>query len=62
MMIDTADWVRTARAAGLDLALRDYPDDVAAAAASAAAAAKGFTPPTDPRAEPWPPMRVGPGL
>ena len=56
------DWVKTAEAAGLAIALKDHYADVAAAAASAASAAKGVTPPADPRAEPWPPMRVGPAL
>ena len=57
-----AYWIMTARAAGLEKALQDHNADVAAAAASAASAAKGVTPPADPRAEPWPPMRMGDGL
>ncbi len=60
--MDEPDWVKVAEAAGLAVALKDYRDDVAAAAASAASAAKGMTPPSSKRAEPWPPMRVGPGL
>ena len=57
-----AYWVMVARHAGLDKALSEHHDDVAAAATSAAAAAKGVTPPSNPRAEPWPPMRMGDGL
>ncbi len=57
-----AFWVLVARQAGLDRALSEHHDDVAAAAASAAAVAAGFTAPSDPRAEPWPPMRMGTGL
>jgi hypothetical protein len=55
-------WVMVAREAGLDKALLEHYDDIAAAAASAATAAKGFAAPSDPRAEPWPPMRMGSGL
>jgi len=47
-----------ARLAGLKDTLADFPEDVAAAAALAANARAGFTPPADPAAEPWPPMRV----
>jgi hypothetical protein len=49
-----------ARRAGLAKALAEFPEDVAAAAeqASSAVAKKA---PSDPRAEPWPPMRVGTG-
>jgi hypothetical protein len=46
------------RLAGLKIALADFPEDVAAAAAIAAQARAGFTPPADPAAEPWPPMRA----
>ena len=55
-------WVLVARAAGLDLALAEVRDDVAAAAEAAAVGVAGLVPPADPRAEPWPPMRVGAGL
>jgi hypothetical protein len=48
-----------ARRAGLDKALAEFPDDVAAAAEQAAGAAARMKAPSDPRAEPWPPMRVG---
>lgn len=51
-----------ARRAGLQKALAEFPDDVQAAARQAAAAADNIKPPNDPRAEPWPPMRVGDGL
>jgi hypothetical protein len=51
-----------ARAAGLDKALADFPDDVAAAAAQALNNAHAVQVPTDPAAEPWPPMRPGIGL
>ena len=48
-----------ARRAGLDKALAQFPDDVAAAAAQAEGVAARVNAPTDPAAEPWPPMRVG---
>ncbi len=51
-----------ARAAGLDKALAEFPDDLAAAAAQALATAGAIAIPTDPAAEPWPPMRPGVGL
>ena len=51
-----------ARRAGLDKALAEFPDDVAAAAKQAADVAAKMKAPTDPRAEPWPPMRPGDGL
>jgi len=47
-----------ARAAGLDKALADFPDDVAAAAAQAMNNAGVVEFPRDPAAEPWPPMRA----
>lgn len=47
-----------ARAAGLDKALADHPEDVAAAAAQAELHAGTIAFPTDPAAEPWPPMRA----
>jgi len=50
-----------ARRAGLDKALAEFPDDVIAAATQAGTAAARMQPPTDPRAEPWPPMKVGAG-
>ena len=60
--MDKATIEALARRAGLEKALAEFPDDVEAAAKQAAAAAKGIKPPGDPRAEPWPPMRVGDGL
>ena len=51
-----------ARRAGLDKALAEFPEDVAAAASQAAGAAQKIKGPADPRAEPWPPRRVGDGL
>jgi hypothetical protein len=51
-----------ARAAGLHKALAEFPDDVAAAAAQALNNAGVVKVPTDPTAEPWPPMRAGIGL
>ncbi|MDE2006878.1 MAG: hypothetical protein KGI51_09955 [Rhodospirillales bacterium] len=51
-----------AKAAGLDKALAEFPEDVAAAAAQAEATAGAIAVPTDPAAEPWPPMRPGIGL
>ena len=50
-----------ARAAGLEKALAQFPDDVAAAAAQALNNASGFHVPDDPAAEPWPPMQAGSG-
>jgi len=47
-----------ARRAGLDKALAEFPEDVAAAEQASGSVAK-MKPPSDPRAEPWPPMRVG---
>ena len=51
-----------AQAAGLDKALAEFPEDVAAAAAQARGTAGAIHAPTDPAAEPWPPMRPGVGL
>ena len=48
-----------ARRAGLDKALAEFPEDVAAAAEQASGSVAKMKPPSDPRAEPWPPMRVG---
>jgi thiamine pyrophosphate-dependent acetolactate synthase large subunit-like protein len=49
-----------ARAAGLEKALAEYPDDVAAAARQALASAGAIVVPADPAVEPWPPMRPNP--
>jgi hypothetical protein len=51
-----------ARAAGLDKAVRDFPEDVVAAAGAAEKARNDFSAPADPTAEPWPPMRMKSGL
>jgi hypothetical protein len=53
---------KLARAAGLDKALAEFPDDVAIAAEQALGNKDGVAYPTDPAAEPWPPMRAGSGL
>ena len=50
-----------ARRAGLDKALAQFPEDVTAAARQASGSAAKMTVPSDPRAEPWPPMRVRSG-
>jgi hypothetical protein len=60
--MDKAEMEILARRAGLQKALADFPEDVAAAAKQAAEAADKLKPLDDPRAEPWPPMRVGDGL
>jgi hypothetical protein len=51
-----------ALAAGLDKALAAFPDDVKAAAEQALNNAGVVQVPTDPAAEPWPPMRAGTSL
>jgi hypothetical protein len=51
-----------ARRAGLDKALAQFPEDVTAAATQAANVVEKIKQPTDPAAEPWPPMRTGSGL
>jgi hypothetical protein len=50
---------KLAHAAGLDKALAEFPDDVALAAAQALGNQGAIEYPTDPVAEPWPPMRAG---
>jgi len=54
--------VTLARLAGLERALAEFPEDVAAAAAPALGHRHILHAPTDPAAEPWPPMRAGIGL
>jgi hypothetical protein len=49
---------RLARAAGLDKALKQFPEDVAVAAQSAASTRSAAGPLDQFAAEPWPPMRV----
>jgi hypothetical protein len=51
-----------AKRAGLDKALAEFPDDVAAAAEQAEGGPAKMIAPTDPRVEPWPAMRAGEGL
>jgi hypothetical protein len=58
--MDKTDVLAVARAAGLHKAVREFRDDVIAASLAAAHARRGFEPPADPAAEPWPPMRVSP--
>ncbi len=53
---------KLARAAGLDKALAEFPDDVALAAEQALGNRGAIAYPDDPAAEPWPPMRAGAGL
>ena len=48
-----------AKAAGLDKAFAEFPEDVAAAAEQALNTAGAIRFPTDPADEPWPPMRAG---
>ncbi len=60
--MDQQLFVALARAAGLDKALAEYPDDVRAAAEQSLNNAGSVKVPTDPAAEPWPPMRAGVGL
>jgi hypothetical protein len=54
--------IALARAAGLDKALAEFPDDVKTAAEQALNNAGVIQVPADPAAEPWPPMRPGTGL
>jgi hypothetical protein len=54
--------IALARAAGLDKALADFPDDVEAAARQALDNTHSFRVPADPAAEPWPPMRAATAL
>lgn len=50
-----------AKAAGLEKAFAEFPDDVAAAVEQALSNAAAIKYPSDPAAEPWPPMRAGDG-
>ena len=50
---------KLAQVAGLGKALAEFPDDVAAAAEQAPGNRDTVAYPTDPAAEPWPPMRAG---
>lgn len=60
--MDKALMEALARRAGLQKALAEFPDDVAAAAAQAGNISERIKTPADPRAEPWPPMKPGDGL
>ena len=60
--MDKATIELLARRAGLEKALADFPEDIVIAATQASGAAAKMKAPTDPRAEPWPPMRAGEGL
>ena len=62
MPIDKSTLELLARRAGLEKALAEFPDDVAAAAEQASNVVERMKASTDPRAEPWPPMRHGGGL
>ena len=57
--MDQATIELLARRAGLDKALTEFPEDVTAAAQQASASVADMKGPTDPRAEPWPPMKAG---
>lgn len=61
-IMDKATMELLARRAGLDKALTEFPEDAAAAAEQASKSVTRLRVPTDPRAEPWPPMRAGAGL
>jgi len=60
--MDKATIELLARRAGLAKALAEFPEDVTAAATQAANVVEKIKQPTDPAAEPWPPMRAGVGL
>ena len=60
--MDKATVELLARRAGLEKALAEFPEDVTAAAEQAGKSVARLKSPTDPRAEPWPPMRAGAGL
>jgi hypothetical protein len=57
--MDQATIELLARRAGLDKALAEFPEDVTAAAMQASGSVADMKAPTDPRAEPWPPMQAG---
>jgi hypothetical protein len=58
--VEEAELLTYVRAAGLETALRDFPEDVVAAAGAAEKARGDSSPPADPASEPWPPMRSMP--
>ena len=51
-----------AKLAGLERALAEYPEDVAAAFRQASGHRDVMRAPEAPEAEPWPPMKAGDGL
>ena len=51
-----------ARRAGLERALKEFPEDVTSAAEQASGWVAKMQAPSEPRAEPWPPMKPGTGL
>jgi hypothetical protein len=57
--MDQATIELLARRAGLDKALQEFLEDVNAAAQQASGSVADLKAPTDPRAEPWPPMKPG---
>ena len=59
--MDQATIELLARRAGLDKALKEFPEDVTAAATQASGSVARMKAPTEPRAEPWPPMKAGTG-
>ena len=59
---DEAFVAALARAAGLEKAWAEYPEDVVAAATQALGFAADIAFPETPASEPWPPMRAGAGL
>ena len=54
----TIDVLALARQAGLDKAVTEFPEDVAAAAEAAAQAQRACAGGGQPTDEPWPPMRA----
>lgn len=60
--MDKAVMETLAQRAGLQKALKEFPEDVAAAASQAGNISEKIKPPADVRAEPWPPMKAGEGL
>ena len=54
----TIDVLALARQAGLDKAVTEFPEDVAAAAEAAAQAQRACAGVGHPTDEPWPPMRA----
>ena len=62
MIMDKTTVELLARGAGLDKALAQFPEDIAAAAKQASDSVAKIKVPIDPHAEPWPPMLVGTGL